>query len=87
MGWTTYQESRGAVQQAADPGYETSVEEGGELRRNPPRLRRMEQAAHNIVLTWQVEKERDEGEQNKEEVLFVEQFSKSKMQYVLQLAE
>lgn len=47
----THQESRGAVQEASDSGNETSVEKAGELRRNSPGLRRMEQTAHDKVLT------------------------------------
>lgn len=47
----THQESRCAVQQASDPCYETSVEKAGELRRNDPRLWRVEQAAHHKLVT------------------------------------
>ena len=49
---TTHQESRGAVQEASDSGKEASVEKAGELGRNPPGLRRMEEAAHYKLLTW-----------------------------------
>lgn len=48
---TTYQESRGAVQEASDSSNETSVEKAGELRRNSPGLWRMEQAVHYKVIT------------------------------------
>lgn len=47
----THQESRSAVQEASDSCYETSVEKAGELGRNSACLGRLEQAAHDKILT------------------------------------
>lgn len=48
---TTHQESRGAVQEASDSGYEASVEKAGELGGDSPSLQRVKLAVDYKVFT------------------------------------
>lgn len=73
----THQESRGAVQEASDSSNETSVKKAGELRGNSPGLRRMEQAAHDKVLTWDLIEKDGEKEKllNCNDILYVQNYT------------